>query len=107
MSYIHFKTKTNRQYERITFDGVSLTLPQLKKLLVEKLKFSLKNDMDIQVRNVDTNESRYRNPFKFKILMTRCDSIISVYKDQDSIPKNSRVEAIRVLKQPAPPMRSQ
>lgn len=57
MSYIHYKTKMNPQYERIIFDGVSLTLPQLKKLLIEKLKFSRKNDIDIQVSNVDTNES--------------------------------------------------
>lgn len=36
MSYIHYKLITNQNYEKITFDGVSLNVIELKKLILEK-----------------------------------------------------------------------
>ena len=57
MSYIHFKSLSNLNYDKITFDGVSLTLSQLKKLVIEKSKFQERQlDFDLEVTNADTNE---------------------------------------------------
>lgn len=72
MSFIHYKLITNQNYEKIAFDGVSLSVGELKKLILEK-KFrkytsssssssssaptiSRKSDIDLEVTNVDTNE---------------------------------------------------
>lgn len=59
MSYIHFKTVYNNNYDKITFDGVSLTLSQLKKSIFEKniFKLSKQIDFDLEITNADTNES--------------------------------------------------
>jgi hypothetical protein len=75
MSFIHYKLITNQSYEKVTFDGVSLSVGELKKIIIDK-KFrkgggpttsSLPNgtmmqphrkmnDVDLEVTNVDSNE---------------------------------------------------
>lgn len=61
MSYIHFKTVYNNNFDKVTFDGVSLTLAQLKKLIFEKniFKLSKQIDFDLEITNADTNEGMY------------------------------------------------
>ena len=58
MSYIHFKSVYNVNYDKITFDGVSLTLSQLKKLISEKSKFVKQLDFDLEISNADTGEGK-------------------------------------------------
>ena len=79
MSFIHYKLITNQNYEKIAFDGVSLSVSELKKLVLEK-KFRKHSgpssttastgssngsfnkrliDVDLEVTNVDTNEGFY------------------------------------------------
>ena len=66
MSFIHYKRITNQNYEKIAFDGVSLSVGEIKKLVMEK-KFrkyvsssssntSRRSDVDLEVTNADTNE---------------------------------------------------
>lgn len=60
MSCIHYKLVTNLNYEKLTFDGVNLSVSELKRLIIEK-KFKRSNnkhlDVDLEVTNSDTNES--------------------------------------------------
>lgn len=58
MSYIHFKTIYSRNYDKITFDGVSLSLFQLKKLILDKQKMARQVDYDLEITNADTNEGK-------------------------------------------------
>lgn len=78
MSFIHYKLITNKNFERLTFDGVSLSVFDLKKIILEK-KFrkqiaaptgkngvnttmpNKKNsDVDLEITNADTNEGLYQ-----------------------------------------------
>ena len=70
MSYIHFKTVYNNNFDKVTFDGVSLTLAQLKKLIFEKniFKLSKQIDFDLEITNADTNEGMYLICLKLKFL---------------------------------------
>ncbi|CAF0899337.1 unnamed protein product [Brachionus calyciflorus] len=89
MSHIHFKTVYNLNYDKITFDGSSLTLTQLKKLISEKTKFvkTKKVDFDLEISNADNN---------------------IVYANEDEhIFKNSRVIVKRIVKNSAAPLRAQ
>lgn len=57
MSHIHFKTVYNINYDKVTFDGTSVSLAQLKKLIADKNKFSNKQvDFDLEITNADTNQ---------------------------------------------------
>lgn len=98
MSFIHYKLITNKNFEKITFDGVSLSVYDLKKIILEKkfrkqIATSSSNqngtmpnkksvDVDLEVTNADSNEVYQR--------------------DTDLIPKNSRVRINRVVKSIGP-----
>lgn len=62
MSCIHYKLITNLNYEKLTFDGVNISVYELKKQILEK-KFkrnssNTKNfEIDLEVTNADTKES--------------------------------------------------
>jgi protein MPE1 len=58
MSYIHYKLVSKTNYDKITFDGVSLTLGQLKKLIFERAKFTKRFDYDLEIKNADTKEGK-------------------------------------------------
>jgi hypothetical protein len=71
MSYIHFKTVYNNNFDKLTFDGVNLTLSQVKKMIFEKSSFKVNKqiDFDLEITNADTNEGRtLLSFFKTKIL---------------------------------------
>ncbi len=86
MSFIHYKLITNKNFEKVTFDGVSLSVYDLKKIVLEK-KFrkqiappqlvngihiastgSVPNkkssDVDLEITNADTNEGNYESYFQ-------------------------------------------
>lgn len=60
MSYIHFKSAFDSNFDKVEFDGVSLPLAQLKRLICEKAKFvnNKQVDFDLEITNVDTNEGK-------------------------------------------------
>jgi len=68
MSYIHFKSVYNKNYDKVTFDAVSLSLGQLKKLIVEKSKFTKQLDFDLEITNADTNEGKNLCNFLFSTI---------------------------------------
>ena len=57
MSYIHFKTVYNLNYDKVAFDGTSISLQELKKIIAEKIKLSKKLDFDLEISNAETNQS--------------------------------------------------
>jgi hypothetical protein len=58
MSYIHFKSVFNKNYDNITFDGPSLSVAELKKLIIAKSKFTKQLDFDLEITNADSNEGK-------------------------------------------------
>ena len=70
MSYIHFKSAFSVNFDKITFDGVSLPLSQLKKLISEKSKFQTSKQVnyDLEISNADTGQGKtiFLNSFSKK-----------------------------------------
>ncbi len=64
MSYVHFKSAFNVNFDKVTFDGVSLTLGQLKKLISEKSKLVKQVDYDLELSNADTGQGKYKKKTK-------------------------------------------
>ena len=77
MSFIHYKLITNKNFEKITFDGVSLSVYDLKKIILEK-KFRKQiapaptkngvntnmpnkksSDVDLEITNADTKTNTH------------------------------------------------
>ncbi|KAL3876932.1 hypothetical protein ACJMK2_034712 [Sinanodonta woodiana] len=75
MSVIHFKFKNSLDYDSITFDGLHLSLKDLKKFILQKKRLK-SEDVDLQVINAQTREE---------------------YKDSEQlIPRNTSVVIARV-----------
>ena len=58
-SSIHYKFKSSLDFAQLKFDGPSLSLAELKRIVVEKSKFGkadYKNKFDIEVTNFQTKE---------------------------------------------------
>ncbi|XP_050391577.1 E3 ubiquitin-protein ligase RBBP6 isoform X2 [Patella vulgata] len=75
MSCIHYKFKTTLDYRSISFDGVALSLADLKKAIFQQRRMK-PGEIDLEITNAQTKE---------------------VYKNNDDmIPKNSSVIVARV-----------
>lgn len=76
MSCIHYKFRSALEYDTITFDGLSISLADLKRSIITQKKFGKNSDFDLEVTNAQTKEE---------------------YKDEMTmIPKNSSVVVRRI-----------
>ena len=57
MSSVHYKFKSSLDYDTLTFDGLSITLGELKKAIAAK-KLGKNTDFDLQITNAQTKEGK-------------------------------------------------
>lgn len=76
MSCVHYKFSSKLNYDTVTFDGLHISLCDLKKQIMgrEKLKAA---DCDLQITNAQTKEGKGRMVLKIfagwrEILVRRC-----------------------------------
>jgi len=76
MSHVHYKFQSNNEHDSIVFDGLGISLTELRTSILAKSKLAQSADFNIQITNAQTKE---------------------VYKnDSDIIPKNTSVTITRV-----------
>lgn len=73
---IHYKFKSANQYDTVTFDGLNISVKDLKKQIMQRKKFGKSSDFDLQITNAQTKET-YTN-------------------ENDLIPKNTSLIVARV-----------
>jgi len=57
MSSVHYKFKSNNEFKTLTFDGVSISIADLRKEIIQKSKMGkLKDDFHLQITNPQTGE---------------------------------------------------
>lgn len=56
MSCIHYKFRSALEYDTITFDGLSISLADLKRSIITQKKFGKNSDFDLEVTNAQTKE---------------------------------------------------
>lgn len=56
MSCIHYKFRSALEYDTITFDGLSISLADLKHSIITQKKFGKNTDFDLEVTNAQTKE---------------------------------------------------
>ncbi|KAK3583584.1 hypothetical protein CHS0354_039402 [Potamilus streckersoni] len=71
MSVIHFKFKNSLDYDSITFDGLHLSLKDLKKCIIQKKRLK-SEEVDLQVINAQTREEYKDN----ELLIPRNTSVV-------------------------------
>ncbi|CAE1273637.1 RBBP6 [Acanthosepion pharaonis] len=76
MSSVHYKFKSCLQYDTVTFDGLHISLIDLKKAIIQQKKLGKSTEFDLQITNAQSKQ-RY------------------IY-EEDLIPKNASVIVTRV-----------
>lgn len=69
MSCVHYKFSSKLNYDTVTFDGLHITLSDLKRQIMgrEKLKAA---DCDLQITNAQTKEGKILNQRNDKLIVT-------------------------------------
>ena len=58
MSHIHYKYKSCKDYDIITFDGLHISLADLKKAIIQRKKLIKSTDFDLEITNAQTQEGK-------------------------------------------------
>ena len=96
---VHYKFKSSKDAHTVTFDGVHISVADLKKAIMQQKKIGKSADLDLQITNAQTKESKFieiaiklSNIHKFNLYL-----FIIVYSTDDTlIPKNTSVIVARV-----------
>ena len=57
MSFVHYKFKSNNEFKTLTFDGVNISVADLRKEITQKSKMvKLMDDFHLQITNPQTGE---------------------------------------------------
>lgn len=59
MSFVHYKFKSAKDYDTITFEGTGLPLWELKREIVQAKKLGHSGDFDLVITNAQTNEGTF------------------------------------------------
>lgn len=56
---VHYKFKSSLDYDTISFDGLHISVSDLKKEIINKKKLGKTQDFDLQITNAQTKEGLY------------------------------------------------
>lgn len=56
MSCVHYKFKNSLDYETLTFDGLYISVEELKRSIYEKKRIGKSTDCDLMITNAQTKE---------------------------------------------------
>lgn len=70
---VHYKFKSSLDYDTISFDGLHISVADLKKEIIQKKKIGKTQDFDLQITNAQTKEGKWLSHFLsfFRFLVTR------------------------------------
>lgn len=92
---VHYKFKSALEYDTVTFDGLHISVKDLKKAIIHQKRIGKNTDFDLQVTNAQTKEGKVNsNPLKPKKFT---NYLILVYSDENAlIPKNTSLVIARI-----------
>ena len=64
MSHVHYKFQSSNEHDTITFDGLSISLADLKTAILGKSKLVQSSDFSMQITNAQTKEGMSRVAFE-------------------------------------------
>ena len=65
MSCIHFKFKSSLDYEKVTFDGLHISLADLKDRIMKQKKIGLSNEFKLEVVDAQNKKGRPHNTYMY------------------------------------------
>lgn len=56
---VHYKFKSALEYDTVTFDGLHISVKDLKNSILQQKRIGKSTDFDLQVTNAQTKEGRF------------------------------------------------
>lgn len=97
---VHYKFKSALDFDTITFDGLHISVDDLKKSIVHQKRLGKTVDFDLQITNAQTKEGRLKKQTdieKKQYSLSHTYVLLLEYTDDQSlIPKNTSLIIARV-----------
>lgn len=96
---VHYKFKSALEYDTVTFDGLHISVKDLKKAIVHQKRIGKTTDFDLQVTNAQTKEGMLPKNINifYLIILFLLFFFWIVYNDENAlIPKNTSLVIARV-----------
>lgn len=108
---VHYKFKSALDYDTVNFDGLHISVKDLKNAIIQAKRIGKSTDFDLQVTNAQTKESKYllflvclyvyfdsiTIVSLFTVYLTFKNLFVSVYEDEEAlIPKNTSLLIARI-----------
>ena len=58
-SVVHYKFKSSKDYDTVSFDGAYISAGDLKRSIIQQQKLGKATDFDLQITNAQTNDGLY------------------------------------------------
>jgi hypothetical protein len=95
-SVIHFKFKNDKDFQTVTFDGLFIALPELKRQICQQKYGKAGTLEDLSISNAQTNEGTVVVFFNYVFPPSFADALIAAYSEDAHISKNTSVIVARV-----------
>lgn len=94
---VHYKFKSALDFDTISFDGLHISVDDLKKAIIHQKRLGKTQDFDLQITNAQTKEGT-RWPDEQAEIPILIDAFVSTEYSEDSclIPKNTSLIIARV-----------
>lgn len=66
---VHYKFKSTLDYDTITFDGLHISVADLKKAILQQKRLSKITDFDLQIINAQTKEGKWSSPHSIEYII--------------------------------------
>lgn len=67
---VHYKFKSTLDYDTVSFDGLHISVADLKKAIFHQKRIGKNTDFDLQITNAQTKEGKYLNWLQHSFLLT-------------------------------------
>lgn len=57
---VHYKFKSTLDYDTVSFDGLHISVADLKKAIFHQKRIGKNTDFDLQITNAQTKEGKYK-----------------------------------------------
>lgn len=66
---VHYKFKSTLDYDTVSFDGLHISVADLKKAIFHQKRIGKNTDFDLQITNAQTKEGKYLSSLIYFHLM--------------------------------------
>lgn len=93
---VHYKFKSALEYDTVTFDGLHISVKDLKHAIIQQKRIGKNTDFDLQVTNAQTKEGKQQKSIESRKKIDNLTSLLVYEEENTLIPKNTSLLIARI-----------